>query len=134
MLRDHGQFKKYHHSIEGYNGRLDALQAAILKVKLRVLEESNRQRRRAAEIYEPLLRPAEGIVTPTEPAWAVFHVYVIRAQRRDESQHYLTEKNIGTGLHYPIPLHLQQAYIHLGYRQGDLLISEETAREILSLP
>jgi dTDP-4-amino-4,6-dideoxygalactose transaminase len=136
MIRDHGQSKKYHHVVEGYNGRLDTLQAAILQVKLRSLDEWTTQRRKAAERYAELLQDAEGISLPFEPAWsrAVYHLYVVRAQRREELQKHLTEKGIGTGLHYPIPVHLQPAYAHLGYKKGDLPVSEKAAGEILSLP
>ena len=136
MLRDHGQGKKYHHLVEGYNGRMDALQAGILLVKLRALDEWNRQRRNAAETYNRLLTAADWIVLPCEPAWsrAVYHLYVVRTPQRDELQSYLAERKIATALHYPIPLHLQPAYAHLGYRKGDLPVSEEAAAEILSLP
>src|SRR5205807_2254093 len=127
---------KYHHLVEGYNGRLDAIQAGILRIKLPLLEASNAQRQQAAEIYNALLRPVDGLLRPTEPSWsrAVYHLYVVRAQKRDELQKYLAQKNIGTGLHYPIPLHLQHAYTHLGYRKGDLPVSEEASGNILSLP
>src|SRR5262249_29783936 len=106
MLRDHGQSKKYHHLIEGYNGRLDALQAGILQVKLRFLDEWNKDRRTAAQTYDRLLAAADSITRPQEPAWsrAVYHLYVIRAQRRDALLKHLSEKGIGAGLHYPIPL------------------------------
>jgi dTDP-4-amino-4,6-dideoxygalactose transaminase len=136
MLRDHGQSKKYHHLIEGYNGRMDALQAGILQVKLRSLEDWNKDRRTAAQTYNRLLATAHSITRPQEPVWsrAVYHLYVIRAHRRDELLKHLSEKGIGAGLHSPIPLHLQQAFSHLGYREGDLPVSEKSSREILSLP
>jgi len=136
MIRDHGQNKKYYHLVEGYNGRLDTLQAAILQVKLPHLEGWNEKRRRAAEIYNQLLRTSEEIRIPHEPSWsrAVYHLYVIRAERRDELQKHLAEENIGTGLHYPIPLHLQKAYAHLGYRAGAFPVAEKLADEMLSLP
>jgi dTDP-4-amino-4,6-dideoxygalactose transaminase len=137
MLRDHGQNKKYHHQVEGYNGRLDAMQAAILQIKLRYVDEWNVKRRRAAEIYNQLLRFVDGIVVPSECAErsrAVYHVYVIRSHYRDELQRHLSELNIATGLHYPIPLHLQSAFGHLGYFSGALPLTEQTAQELLSLP
>jgi dTDP-4-amino-4,6-dideoxygalactose transaminase len=136
MIRDHGQNKKYHHLVEGYNGRLDALQAAILQVKLPHLKEWNAKRREAAETYNQLLQSVESVRTPFEPKWskAVFHLYVICVRDRDDLQKHLTKNNIGTGLHYPIPLHLQKGYAHLGYREGDFPVTERLAQEILSLP
>lgn len=136
MLRDHGQIKKYLHEIEGYNGRLDAIQAGILRIKLKHLAEWNENRQRNAEKYNELLSSLDGLITPYEPPWAkaVYHLYVIRTKKRNEFQGYLTENGIVTGLHYPIPLHLQNAYEHLGYAKGDYPISERVASEILSLP
>lgn len=136
MIRDHGQNKKYHHLIEGYNGRLDALQAAILRIKLPHLQEWNEKRRKAAELYNQLLKEVGGIKTPSEHKWSrgVYHLYVVRVKERDELQRHLNEMKIGTGLHYPIPLHLQKAYGHLGYSQGDFPVTELLAGEILSLP
>jgi dTDP-4-amino-4,6-dideoxygalactose transaminase len=137
MLRDHGQSKKYFHDIEGYNGRLDAIQAGILRVKLRNLAEWNEQRRKCASVYDQLLAPlGDGVVLPAQPTWAksVYHLYVIRVQRRDELQAYLADTGIGTGIHYPIPLHLQTAYQKLGFQKEAFPISEKVATEILSLP
>ena len=136
MLRDHGQSRKYFHDIEGYNGRLDSIQAGILKVKLRHLVEWNRKRRHAAQRYNEMLASAEGVVVPYEPEWsrAVYHLYVIRVQDREVLQKHLAEAKIDTGIHYPIPLHLQKAYANIGYKQGDFPITEKVAREILSLP
>jgi dTDP-4-amino-4,6-dideoxygalactose transaminase len=137
MLRDHGQSKKYFHDIEGYNGRLDAIQAGILRVKLRNLAEWNEQRRKCASVYDQLLAPlGDGVVLPAQPTWAksVYHLYVIRVQRRDELQAYLADTGIGTGIHYPIPLHLQTAYQNLGFQKEAFPISEKVATEILSLP
>jgi dTDP-4-amino-4,6-dideoxygalactose transaminase len=136
MIRDHGQNKKYHHQIEGYNGRLDALQAAILRIKLPYLHEWNSARRAAAHRYNSLLKAVDGVIVPSESdtSRGVYHLYVVRAQQRQELQLYLSERAIGTGLHYPIPVHLQQGYAHLGYRKGDFPVSEELAGEILSLP
>ncbi|GMT46724.1 MAG: glutamine--scyllo-inositol aminotransferase [bacterium] len=136
MLRDHGQAKKYIHRTEGYNGRLDAIQAGILKSKLKKLPEWSEKRRRKAYFYNELLGNLDGLVTPYEPQWvkSVYHLYVIRTQKRETLQEFLAEKNISTGLHYPIPLHLQKAYKHLGYKEGDFPVCEEIAEEILSLP
>ncbi len=136
MIRDHGQNKKYHHLVEGYNGRLDALQAALLRVKLPFLNEWNAKRRDAAKTYNELLKTADAIRTPVEPklSRSNYHLYVIHAKQRDELQEKISDKNIGTGLHYPIPLHLQEGYGHLGYHAGDFPISEALADELLSLP
>jgi dTDP-4-amino-4,6-dideoxygalactose transaminase len=136
MLRDHGQAKKYYHDVEGYNGRLDALQAGILTVKLRHLPEWNRKRQEAAKRYHEMFSTAGGIVAPHQPEWSrsVYHLYVIRVQDREGLQKHLTEANIGTGIHYPIPLHLQKAYENFGYQRGDFPITEKVASEILSLP
>ena len=136
MLRDHGQAKKYIHAMEGYNGRLDAIQAGFLQIKLRRLHEWNEQRRRHAGRYGHLLRDIDGITTPYEPEWSrgVYHLYVIRTAERDELQKFLLERNIVTGLHYPIPLHLQEAYADYGFSIGDFPAAEASSREILSLP
>jgi dTDP-4-amino-4,6-dideoxygalactose transaminase len=136
-LRDHGQAKKYYHDMEGYNGRLDALQAGLLRIKLTRLAEWNQQRRKCAAVYEELLGPlAEGVVPPHEPSWsrAVYHLYVVRVSERQALQAHLGAQGIGTAIHYPIPLHLQKAYADLGYREGDFPVSEKVAPEILSLP
>jgi dTDP-4-amino-4,6-dideoxygalactose transaminase len=136
MLRDHGQARKYYHDMEGYNGRLDAIQAGILRVKLRHLAVWNERRRGCASRYQELLGNTEEIQVPFEPAWskAVFHLYVIQVQNREQLQKYLGELGIGTGIHYPIPLHLQNAYKSLGYREGDFPVAEKAASQILSLP
>jgi dTDP-4-amino-4,6-dideoxygalactose transaminase len=136
MLRDHGQAEKYYHDMEGYNGRLDAIQAGILRLKLALLPEWNRQRREIAEVYRELLSSVEGLVLPFEPSWAraVYHLYVVRVQDRREFQDRLKEAGIGTGIHYPIPLHQQTAYRSLGYSKGDFPVTEKVASEIVSLP
>ena len=137
MLRDHGQAQKYYHECEGYNGRLDAIQAGILTVKLRHLAEWNRRRTQLAARYDELLSEVEGIaIPPFEPTWsrAIHHLYVVRCQDRPRLQKHLADAGIGTGIHYPIPLHLQNAYRHLGYRPGDFRVTERVAPEILSLP
>jgi dTDP-4-amino-4,6-dideoxygalactose transaminase len=136
MLRDHGQIRKYYHDIEGYNGRLDAIQAGILRVKLRRLASWNEERRRNAKRYNELLSSMKNIVLPYEPehSKAVYHLYVIRTQKRDALQNFLLQRNVSTGLHYPVPLHLQKAYATVTMHNGSLAISERAAREILSLP
>jgi dTDP-4-amino-4,6-dideoxygalactose transaminase len=136
MLRDHGQAKKYLHEMEGYNGRMDAMQCGLLRIKLRHLDEWNEGRRKAAARYAKLLLAMEGVILPGQPRWSnpTFHLYVIRAAVREALQQHLAEHGIGTGLHYPIPLHLQPAYAGKGFRRGDFPITEMLAREILSLP
>jgi dTDP-4-amino-4,6-dideoxygalactose transaminase len=134
VLRDHGQAKKYYHDMEGYNGRLDAMQAGFLHVKLAHLAKWNESRR--AE-YNQLLASAEGsVIRPFEPSWsrAVYHLYVVRTHDREGMIKHLKEAGIATGIHYPIPLHMQKAYDYLNYRQGDFPVSEKVASEIVSLP
>lgn len=137
MMRDHGQAKKYYHDMEGDNGRLDAIQAGILRVKLRHLAGWNSQRRACAAFYAQVLAPiANSLVLPVEAAWSrgVYHLYVVRHADREGLQAYLASQNIGTATHYPIPLHLQKAYKRLGYNEGDFPVSERAAQQILSLP
>jgi len=173
MLRDHGQNRKYYHELEGYNGRLDAIQAGILSVKLTHLPEWTVRRREAAARYrelfaaagDPELPPfepipsrdregavqgkrilsrdregavqgANAVVLPFEPRWAkpVYHLYVVRVPDREGLMRHLGEAGVGTGIHYPVPLHLQKAYEWLGYQVGDFPAAEQQAREIVSLP
>ena len=137
MLRDHGQAKKYYHDMEGYNGRLDAIQAGLLRVKLVHLSEWNALRRERAAEYNRLFANSEDSVTaPYEPSWsrAVYHLYVIRTEDREGLMAHLKNAGIGTGIHYPIPLHLQKAYQCLGYSVGDFLVCEKVATQIASLP
>lgn len=136
VLREHGQAEKYYHDIEGYNGRLDAIQAGILRIKLRHLEDWNRQRRAHALAYNSRLASVAGLTVPFEPSWsrAVYHLYVVRTPHREALRRFLSEAGIGTGIHYPIPLHLQKAYAHRGFRAGDFPMAEGLASEILSLP
>ena len=136
MIRDHGQVKKYYHDMEGYNGRLDTIQAGILHAKLPHLERWNALRRERASTYSHLFGRIEDICTPYEPSWskAVHHLYVIRTSDREGMMQHLKEAGIGTGIHYPIPLHMQSAYASLSYRVGDFPVSERVASEILSLP
>jgi len=137
MIRDHGQAKKYYHDMEGYNGRLDSIQAGWLSVKLRHLAKWNESRRELAHRYHELLSEAkDSLVIPREASWTkgVYHLYVVRVQDREALQAHLAEAGIGTGIHYPIPLHLQKAYQHRGYKKGDFPVTERVAKEILSLP
>jgi len=136
ILRDHGQAQKYYHQIEGYNGRLDALQAGFLTAKLRCLTEWNRKRQEVAKRYEQAFAGIDGVVAPLCPdsARSVYHLYVIRVQQRDALQKHLAKSRIGTGIHYPVPLHLQEAYRHFQYPVGSFPICERVASEILSLP
>ncbi len=130
MLRDHGQAKKYYHDMEGYNGRLDAIQAGFLRVKLRHLDAWNSGRREAAKRYGELL---SGVVIPYEPAWskAVYHLYIVRAANREPLQKHLADAGIATALHYPVPLNSQKAYAS---NHGSYPITDRVATEILSLP
>jgi dTDP-4-amino-4,6-dideoxygalactose transaminase len=137
MLRDHGQAKKYYHYVEGYNGRLDAIQAGILHAKLGHLAKWNFQRRNHAAEYRRLFEAAHcGVNAPYEPPWskAVYHLYVVRVENREGLMQELKKAGIGTAIHYPIPLHLQKAYAFLNHREGDFQIAERVAAEIVSLP
>ena len=136
MLRDHGQSKKYYHDIEGYNGRLDAIQAGFLHVKLPLLETWNEQRRSHAAEYNRLLSGVAGVVCPYEPSWSrsVYHLYVIRIADREALMTHLAAQGIGTAIHYPVPLHLQKAYAEISARASDLPVATRVAAEILSLP
>jgi len=135
MLRNYGQREKYLHSVQGYNRRLDTLQASVLRVKLRHLDDWNSERRNHAELYGRLLggSTVEIPLTSqlTEPVW---HLYVVRSTVRAKLQAWLDEHNISTGIHYPVPVHLQPAYRSLGYHRGDFPVSERYCEEILSLP
>ena len=135
MLRDHGQSRKYFHDLEGYNGRLDALQAGILRVKLRQLAKWNEQRRERARGYDKLFA-GTGVILPHVPFWSrpVFHLYVIRVADRERLQMDLAAAGIGTGIHYPIPLHLVKAYEAWGFRPGDFPVAEQAASSVISLP
>jgi dTDP-4-amino-4,6-dideoxygalactose transaminase len=128
--------KKYYHDVEGYNGRLDAIQAGILHAKLAHLAKWNAQRRQRAAEYNQLLSGNDSITLPTEPSWsnAVYHLYVIRTGDREGLMSHLKDAGIGTGIHYPIPLHLQNAYTSLNYAPGDFPTAECASTEIVSLP
>jgi len=137
MIRDHGQAKKYYHDMEGYNGRLDSIQAGWLAVKLHHLARWNEARRALAHRYHKLFTDSRDLVViPEEAAWTkgVYHLYVVRVANREALQAHLSTAGIGTGIHYPIPLHLQKAYEHLGYQKGDFPVTERVAAEIVSLP
>jgi dTDP-4-amino-4,6-dideoxygalactose transaminase len=136
-LREHGQATRYYHPVVGYNARLDEIQAAILRIKLRHLDDWNAQRVDHARRYNELLAGTD-IITPEIPAGGrqVFYCYVIRVGggRRDALRAYLAERGIGTQIHYPVPIHLQESAQFLGYRRGDLPVTERLADEVLSLP
>ena len=137
MLRDHGQATKYYHDVEGYNGRLDSIQAGLLHVKLNHLAKWNAQRREHAAEYNRLLKSADGAVTcPYEGlrSRAIYHLYVVRTADREGLMEHLKTAGIGSGIHYPIPLHLQKAYAAMNYRKGDFPVTEKAAAEIVSLP
>jgi dTDP-4-amino-4,6-dideoxygalactose transaminase len=136
MLREHGQATKYYHDLEGYNGRLDAIQAAFLRVKLRHLDQGNAQRRAAAMRYTEQLSPIAGMTVPFEPehSRSVYHLYVIRNGNRDALMEHLKSEGIASGLHYPLPVHLQKCYRDWGYPTGSLPVTERAAAEIVSLP
>jgi dTDP-4-amino-4,6-dideoxygalactose transaminase len=136
ILRDHGQVRKYFHSVIGWNCRMDGIQAAVLRVKLRQLETANRRRREHADHYDAGLQGLDGIITPSRTSWGhhVYHVYAIRVTNRDEAVKSLADQGIGTGIHYPVPVHLQEAYQGLGYQCGAFPIAERCAGEFLSLP
>lgn len=135
-LRDHGQSTKYYHDVEGYNGRLDAIQAGLLRVKLAHLSKWNEQRREHADAYNRLLAVNESIICPSEPSWsrAVYHLYVIRTEDRNGLMQHLKDAGIGTGIHYPVPLHMQAAYAWLNYSPEEFPIAARVAGEIVSLP
>jgi dTDP-4-amino-4,6-dideoxygalactose transaminase len=135
LLRNLGQSVKYYHQVKGFNHRLDTIQAAILCAKLPHLDEGNASRRETADHFNQLLAGTL-VVTPATPAWAepVYHLYVVQVDDRDGLQAHLAEAGVATGIHYPIPIHLQPAYTELGYKKGDFPVTEQAAARILSLP
>ncbi len=135
-LRDHGQSRKYHHSMVGWNGRMDGIQAAALSVKLKRLAVGNELRRQHARRYDGLLSRFDEITLPTVAAERthVFHIYAIRVSRRDELIRTLADKGISCGIHYPVPVHLQEAYASLGLTRGSFPVAERCAAEFVSLP
>lgn len=136
MIRDHGSSKKYYHAMWGHNYRLDGIQGAVLGVKLPHLNSWTEARRRHARRYSEQLEGMGDLVVPTEHPRAkhVYHLYVVQSVGRDELQTYLASRDIATGLHYPLPLHLQEAYKDLGYTKGDFPVTEKVASQGLSLP
>lgn len=135
LLRDWGQEAKYDHAIPGYNYRMDEIQSAVLNVKLDYIERWTEARRSLAERYDALLSDLP-LARPRPPGYArhVYHVYAVRSERRNEALTLLRDAGIGAGIHYPVPVHLQRAYAELGYRAGDLPITEMLAKDFLSLP
>ncbi len=137
LFRHLGQGAKYYHLLKGFNSRLDTLQAAVLSVKLARLSEWNERRNEHAEYYNELLNGFEAVITPRKSPYAtrhVYHIYAIRVKNRKGLQEYLLSKGISTGIHYPIPIHMQEAYGDLGYKKGDFPVAEEIVDEVLSLP
>jgi dTDP-4-amino-4,6-dideoxygalactose transaminase len=136
VLRNYGSRKKYFNEVKGYNSRLDEMQAALLRVKLRALDAWNSRRSVVAERYLHQFKPAPGMVLPAVPAWAepVWHLFVVRHPQRDAFQSRLNEAGIGTLIHYPVPAHLSGAYADRGFKPGAFPLAEEAARTVLSLP
>jgi dTDP-4-amino-4,6-dideoxygalactose transaminase len=136
MLRDHGQSRKYYHAMMGWNCRMDGIQAAVLSIKLRHLDEANSMRRKHALEYNHAFAGIDEVLPPFEARYArhVYHVYAIQVQERDEVRQHLQEKGIGCAVHYPIPIHLQEACRNLGYNEGAFPIAESLAEQFLSLP
>jgi len=136
MFRDHGQRKKYYHSIVGWNARMDGFQGAVLGVKLKHLATWNDARRKNAQLYDSLLADVDDIITPVQADYGrhVYHVYAIRTRNRDELISALAEKDIFCGIHYPVLIHLQEAYKFLGYKKGSFPVAERCADELVSLP
>ena len=136
LLRNDGSILKYKHEQLGYKSRLDTLQAAVLDVKLKHLTNWNTKRRYAATLYKKLLSDVEQITLPQEMTYAyhVYHIYMIQAPNRNQLQKYLAKNGVATIIHYPTPIHLQKAYINLGYKEGDFPVAEKLAKNILSLP
>lgn len=136
MLRNYGSLKKYHHEKMGYNMRLDELQAAVLNIKLKYLDEWTKERQKIAGWYHETLNGVGDLALPTiaEDCTHVYHLYVIRTEKRNDLQKYLLQHEIGTLIHYPIPPYLQKAYNGLGYKKGDFPVAEEIANTCLSLP
>jgi dTDP-4-amino-4,6-dideoxygalactose transaminase len=135
MFRNHGRVEKYLHEFEGYNSRLDSIQAAVLRIKLKYLECWNEQRIENARYYNQLLSQLPVKIPVVAPgARHVYYVYTIRVNDRDQIKQELLKRGVETGIYYPIPLHLQPAYKYLNYREGMFPITERVSREILSLP
>ncbi|MBE0687664.1 MAG: DegT/DnrJ/EryC1/StrS family aminotransferase [Anaerolineaceae bacterium] len=135
MIRDHGSERRYYHDMMGFNSRLDEIQAVVLRAKLPHLSEFNQLRQQHAEMYNKLLKDVPIVRTAKLPDnQHVYHLYVIQAPRRDELQIWLKERGIGSGIHYPVPIHLQNSMKHLGWKKGDFPITEKIVDQIISLP
>jgi len=137
MFRDHGQPKKYHHDMAGWNARMDGFQGAVLSVKLKYIDSWNESRRKNAAMYGELLNHgAAGVALPIQAGYAkhVYHIYAVRVKNRDTFMDALNKKGVASGIHYPIPLHLTGAYASLGYKEGDFPVAEKCAAEFVSLP
>jgi dTDP-4-amino-4,6-dideoxygalactose transaminase len=136
LLRNHGSETRYYHKMLGMNSRLDELQAAVLRIKLRYLEHWNTARRAIAQEYTKRLSGMPGVATPVETPDVkhVYHLYVIRTERRDELLDWLQRHGVHAGIHYPVPIHLQEACRDLGYNEGDFPVAERVSKEIISLP
>ncbi len=136
MIRDHGQSKKYYHGLVGWNNRMDGIQGAVLNAKLKHLPAWNEARRRNARLYNQLLSGVEGVILPQEAEYAkhIYHIYAVRVPKRDRLMSALGEKGVSCGIHYPIPIHLQEAYRSMGWKKGDFPVAEKCANEFLSLP
>ena len=136
LIRDHGSSKKYYHEIIGGNFRMSGIEGAVLGVKLPHLDKWNGARRAHAARYDEFLADVPGMILPVEPAYSkgVYHLYVVRVKDRDAFQTHLKEKGIHTGIHYPVPIHLQEAYKELSYADGDFPVTEKVSKEIVSLP
>ncbi|MBN2858296.1 MAG: DegT/DnrJ/EryC1/StrS family aminotransferase [Candidatus Delongbacteria bacterium] len=135
-IKEHGSFRKYHHEYLGHNYRLEGIQGAILDVKLKYIEAWTETRRKNADLYRKYLSGVDEIILPEERGDVrhVYHLFVIRTEKRDDLAEYLNENGVQTGIHYPIPCHLQRSYGFMGYKKGDFPVSEKLAKEILSLP
>ena len=135
MLRNHGQKQKYSHELKGFTSRLDTIQAGILRIKLKYLDDWNKSRNLLAKMYDELLKGTSLKTPEVGPLTShVFHLYVVRSKKRDELLNFLKEKEIYAGIHYPVPIHLLPAFKDLGYKEGDFPVAEQAAKEILSLP
>lgn len=136
MIRDHGQSKKYHHKVVGWNARMDGIQGAVLSVKLKYIDQWNELRRQHAHQYDNLLMSVDKIVTPKVASYGthVYHIYATRVANRDAVLKEMKKQGISCGIHYPVPLHMQEAYSDLGYQTGSFPVSEACSSEYLSLP
>ena len=136
MFRDHGQARKYYHSIIGWNARMDGFQGAVLSVKLKHLSAWNEARRKNAQLYYELLADVDDVITPLEANYAkhIYHIFAIRVRSREELISSLAQKDIHCGIHYPVPIHLQDAYKNLNIGKGSFVVAEKCAAELISLP